>query len=67
MWHDPIVDEVRRAREELAKQFDFDMEAMLRDVQRRQAAHGERLVRRAPRVVEPAAPPNRKSPTTETD
>lgn len=54
MWHDPIVDEVRRARDEYARQFDYDLEAILRDIQRRQSVHGDNLVRRAPRTTEPA-------------
>ena len=29
MWNDPVVDEVRRIREALAKPFDFDIAAIL--------------------------------------
>ena len=32
---DPIVAEVRRARERYAAQFNYDLEAIVRDVQRR--------------------------------
>lgn len=53
MSSDPIVDEVRRAREEYAQKFDYDLDAISRDVQRRQAAHGTRVVRRNPRPVQP--------------
>jgi hypothetical protein len=35
MIRDPIVDEVRKAREEYAKRFDFNLDAMFDDLQRR--------------------------------
>lgn len=53
MWKDPIVEEVRRAREEYAAQFDFDLEAMVRDLRE----HQEELERRGWRVV--TLPPRR--------
>ena len=45
MWEDPIVAEVHRIREELAAKFNFDVEAIFADIQRRQVALGDRLVR----------------------
>jgi hypothetical protein len=33
MWNDPIVDEVRRARDEYARALDYDLEAMFADLQ----------------------------------
>ena len=42
--HDAIVDEVRKAREDYARQFDFDLDAMCRDLRRRQEATGNRAV-----------------------
>lgn len=53
MWEDPIVSEVRKVREQLSAQFDFDIKAIFADLRKRQAALGERLVRRTKRV-----PPN---------
>jgi len=44
MWEDPIVAEVHRVREMLAAQFDFDIDAIFADMQKRQAALGDRLV-----------------------
>ncbi len=44
MKNDPIVEEVRRIREELAARFDFDVKAIFADMQKRQAALGDRLV-----------------------
>ena len=44
-WEDPIVADVRRTREELSAQFDFDLAAIFADIRTRQASAGERLVR----------------------
>lgn len=44
MWHDPIVAEVRRVREELAARFDFDVDAIFADLQRRQTESGRTLI-----------------------
>jgi hypothetical protein len=44
MWEDPIVAEVHRIREMLAAKFNFDVEAIFADIQRRQDELGERLV-----------------------
>lgn len=43
-WTDPIVDEVRRVREEYARQFNFDIAALVQDIQARQAASGRTYV-----------------------
>ncbi|REJ81240.1 MAG: hypothetical protein DWQ34_07930 [Planctomycetota bacterium] len=42
---DPIVAEVRRTREELSAQFDFDVAAIFSDLRTRQISAGDRLVR----------------------
>jgi len=58
MWEDPIVAEVHRIREMLAARFNFDIDAIFADMQRRQAALGDRLV--SPRTrAEPPAEANR--------
>jgi hypothetical protein len=54
MWEDPIVAEVRRAREQLAARFGFDVDAIFADIQNRQAALGPRLASRT-RPAEPQA------------
>jgi len=41
---DVILAEVRRAREELAKRFNYDLRAMIRNAKERQAASGRRVV-----------------------
>jgi hypothetical protein len=58
MWEDPIVQEVRREREKLTAQFNFDVDAIFKDLQKRQSALGVRLIRPRERedTEHPAAP-----------
>lgn len=42
MTKDPIVEEVRKVRDEYAKQFGYDLDAIVRDLQQKQA--GEQVV-----------------------
>jgi len=53
MLHDPIVEEVRAIRDQLAAQFDYDIQLIVQDAQRKQAASQRRIVsfERAPAVV----------------
>ena len=44
MFHDPIVDEVRAIREQLAAQSDFDIRKIVEAAQKRQAASKSRIV-----------------------
>jgi hypothetical protein len=44
-WEDPIVADVRRTRENLSAQFNFDLPAIFADLRARQCAAGDRLVR----------------------
>ena len=44
MTFDPIVEEVRAIREQLAAQFDFDIRRIIADAQNRQASSGRRVV-----------------------
>jgi len=46
MSEDPIVSEVRQVREQLAREFNFDVHAIFEDLQKRQLLAGPRLVRR---------------------
>jgi hypothetical protein len=57
MWEDPIVAEVHRTREMLAAKFNFDIDAIFADMQKRQAALGDRLV----------SPKTRAGPAAEAD
>lgn len=45
MWEDPIVTEVRKVREQLAKKFNFDLHAIFEDLRKSQISSGSRLVR----------------------
>ena len=58
MIRDPIVDEVRAIREELAAKFDFDIRRIVEDAQRRQATSQSRIVsfQRSPHLLPPAGP-----------
>jgi len=46
MYENPIVDEVRKTRERLAKELDFDVGAIFEDLRKRQTKLGTRLVHR---------------------
>ena len=41
---DPIVDEVRKARDEYARKFNYDLDAICRDLKKHQDASGRRVV-----------------------
>jgi len=42
--NDPIVEEVRRIREEYAKRFNYDLRAMAADLRQREQEHRDKLV-----------------------
>ena len=44
MWKDPIVAETRALREQYAKQFNYDAEAIFQDVLRRQRVSSHKFV-----------------------
>ena len=58
--HDPIVEEVRKARDEYARKFDYDLDAICRDLRQRQGREGRQVVSFPPKPVEQATP---KTPT----
>lgn len=41
---DPLIDEIRQRRREIAAEFDFDVKKLFEELQRRQAEHPERVV-----------------------
>ena len=43
MIDDPIVAEVRKARDEYAKRFNYDLDAICRDLQNKQLQSGRKL------------------------
>ena len=44
MIEDPIVEEVRKARDDYARQFDYDLEAIFRDLQKKEQQPGKKAV-----------------------
>ena len=44
MWKDPIVNETRALREEYARKFNHDIDAILEDIRARQKQPGKKLV-----------------------
>lgn len=49
MWKDPIVEEVRRIRQQHAQQFNYDLRAIVDDLRKQQGQSGRTYVRFAPR------------------
>jgi hypothetical protein len=52
---DPIVAEVRKARDEYARRFDYDLDAICKDLQQRQAQSGRKVVSFPPKRPKPSA------------
>ena len=60
MAEDPIVSEVRKIRDQLARHFNFDLKRIFADLRERQISLGSRLVRRPKRAkADQAAAPDR--------
>lgn len=49
MFEDPIVEEVRRIRDKLAARFDYNIEAIVENARKEQAASGRKTVSFPPR------------------
>ena len=49
--NDPIVEEVRKARQAYAEQFNYDIERIVADLNRKAQLHKERLVAFAPKIT----------------
>ncbi len=57
---DPIAEEVRRARDAHAKQFNYDLDAIVADLQKREKELGLTTVSRPPKRVGPKKEAARK-------
>ena len=55
MWKDPIVEEVRKIRQQHAERFNFDLRAIVDDLRKQQEQSGRRYVRFEPRQPSAAA------------
>lgn len=49
MWNDPIVEEVRNVRNEHAKKFNYDLNAIAADLKKQQKASRRKFVTLPPR------------------
>ena len=57
MTRDPLVDEVRHFRDAYTKRFQYDLEAICRDIRAKQTQSGRQVVSFPPRPVQaPLAP-----------
>ena len=54
MIDDPIVAEVRKARDEYARRFNYDLDAICKDLQERQSQSGRNVVSFPPKRSKPA-------------
>jgi hypothetical protein len=61
MWDDPIIDEVRRIKAEIAAEFNYDLDALFEHLKRQERESGRTYVSLPPRRIEPteqsAVPP----------
>jgi hypothetical protein len=44
MWKDEVLEEIYRIREEHAKSFKYDLQAICEDLQKKQVASGRRII-----------------------
>ncbi len=51
MWKDPVVEEVRRIRDEYARSFEYDLGKICEDLRRQQAESGRKVVTLPPKKV----------------
>ena len=62
MINNPVIDEVRKARTEILESYNGDINAMLRDMMKRQYTEGRQVVRLSPEETTPAIPRNPYAP-----
>ena len=49
MWRDQIIEELHEIREDYARKFNFDIHAICRDIQEKQAQSGRKVISFPPR------------------
>ncbi|MCH7732866.1 MAG: hypothetical protein IIB44_10195 [Candidatus Marinimicrobia bacterium] len=54
MWRDSIVEEVRRVREEHAAKFNYDLDAIYRDLKNQEKKSKRKIVSLSPRILKKA-------------
>ena len=55
MWKDPIVEETRSRREELAQRFNYDIKAIGEELRRQHKVKGQMPITRPPKRAKPTA------------
>lgn len=55
-WEDPIVEEVRKVRDAYAKRFNYDLDAIYRDLKAKERRSGRRVVPCPPQHEAPVSP-----------
>ncbi len=56
MVSDPIIEEIRQIRQEHAKRFNYDLQAIVADLRQQEQQHPERLISPPPK-----APPKKQT------
>jgi hypothetical protein len=51
MWKDPIVEEIRKYRDEYAGQFSYDLHAICQDLRKKQVQAGRPVISLSPKPV----------------
>lgn len=71
MWDDPIIDEVRRIKAEIAAEFNYDLDTLFEDLKQRERESGRTYVTLPPRRIEPKealrVPPLETGPPLDTN
>jgi hypothetical protein len=62
MWKDPVVEEIRAIRDAYVKQFNYNLEAIYRDLKEQEAKSGWEVVSLPPKRIKPE---NRAKPALE--
>ena len=53
MWRDPIVEEVRAIRDVYAKQFDYDIDSIYRDLKNQEDKSGRKVILLQAKRIQP--------------
>lgn len=57
IWDDPIIEEVRRVKREIAAEFNYDIHALCEYLRQRERESGRTYVTLPPRRIEPTERP----------
>ena len=63
MHNDPIVEEIRKIRQAHAAKFDYDLEAIFRDLKAKERTSGRKYVRHQPKTSQTGPEEDSKQPT----